>query len=387
MMDKFCARKTDLSQVKTPAFVVFEEALEHNLAILRRVMDQAEVRILLALKGFAMHHCFPLLRRTLKGTCASGPHEARLGRELFGGEVHAFAAAFSEADIREIAPLCDHLVFNSISQWRRFGKLARELNPALEFGLRCNPEHVETEVAIYDPCGPGSRLGIIREEFDETALEGISGLHFHTLCQMGADALERTLVHFEEKFGAFFDRIRWVNFGGGHHISRADYDVGHLIRILKDFKARHPHLEVYLEPGEAVALNAGILVASVLDLTRNHDIANAILDTSATCHMPDVLEMPYRPQIIDAGLPGEKAHTYRLGGLSCLAGDVIGDYSFDRPLDVGDRLVFLDMAIYSMVKTNTFNGMKLPSIYYGRKDGTLKLVREFGYEDFKNRLS
>ncbi|MDO3378946.1 carboxynorspermidine decarboxylase [Geoalkalibacter halelectricus] len=386
-MDHLCARKIDLNTLHTPAFVVFEEVLENNLAVLEKVMERSGARILLALKAFAMHHCFPLLNQTLKGTCGSGPHEVRLGREMFGGEVHGFAAGYSEEDIREMAPVCDHLVFNSISLWKRFGSLAKQLNPSLECGLRCNPEHVETEVPIYDPCGPGSRLGIIAEEFDETALEGVSGLHFHTLCQMGADALERTLFHFEKNFGRYLPRMHWVNFGGGHHITRPDYDAEHLIRIITDFRARHPHLTVYLEPGEAVALNAGILVASVLDLTRNRDTRNAVLDTSATCHMPDVLEMPYRPQIIGAGQPGEKAHTYRLGGLSCLAGDVIGDYSFDKPLAVGDRLVFLDMAIYSMVKTNTFNGVKLPSIYYGRRDGTLELVKKFGYEDFKNRLS
>jgi len=386
-MDRICAEKTDLSGVQTPAFVVFEEALGHNLAILQRVMDECGARILLALKAFGMHHCFPLLARTLKGTCASGPHEARLGKEFFPGEVHAFAAAFSEADIRETAPLCDHLVFNSISQWRRFGALARQLNPKLEFGLRCNPEHKETEVEIYDPCGAGSRLGIVVEEFDVAALNGISGLHFHTLCEKNADALERTLAVFEQKFGKYLAGMQWVNFGGGHHISRPDYDIERLIRVIQQFRARHPHLTIYLEPGEAVALNAGILIASVLDVTRNGEVHNVILDTSATCHMPDVLEMPYRPEIIGAGMPGDKSHSYRLGGLSCLAGDVIGDYSFARPLEIGDRLIFLDMAIYSMVKTNTFNGVKLPSIYYGRQDGNLEQVKAFGYEDFKGRLS
>jgi carboxynorspermidine decarboxylase len=386
-MDRICAKKTDLSGVQTPAFVVFEEALEHNLAILQRVMDESGAIILLALKGFSMYRCFPLLSKTLKGTCASGPHEAMLGHAFFPGEVHAFATAFSETDIRETAPLSDHLVFNSLSQWRRFGALAKQLNPRLDFGLRCNPEHRETEVEIYDPCAAGSRLGIIAEEFDPAALDGISGLHFHTLCQDNPAALERTLAAFEEKFGACLAQLRWVNFGGGHHITRADYDVEHLIRIIRGFRQRHPHLTVYLEPGEAVALNAGILIATVLDITRNHATRNAILDTSATCHMPDVLEMPYRPEIVGAGLPGEKAHTFRLGGLSCLAGDVIGDYSFDRPLEVGDRLVFLDMAIYSMVKTSTFNGVKLPAIYLGQKNGAVELVKKFGYEDFRSRLS
>jgi carboxyaminopropylagmatine decarboxylase len=386
-MDRICAGKTDLSGIETPAFVVFEEALEHNLAILQHVMDESGARILLALKAFSMQHCFPLLAKILKGTCASGPHEAMLGREFFPGEVHAFSAAFSEADIRETATLCDHLVFNSIAQWRRFGALAQQLNPKLEFGLRCNPEHRETEVEIYDPCGAGSRLGIVADEFDPAALVGISGLHFHTLCEKNADALERTLAVFEQKFGSYLAQLKWVNFGGGHHISRPDYDVDRLVRIIQEFRARYPHLTVYLEPGEAVALNAGILIASVLDVTRNGAVHNVILDTSATCHMPDVLEMPYRPEIIGAGLPGEKLHGYRLGGLSCLAGDVIGDYSFDKPLEIGDRLVFLDMAIYSMVKTNTFNGVKLASIWYGTKDGNVELVKSFGYDDFKGRLS
>ncbi len=386
-MDEQCALKTDLGGVKTPGFVVFEEALEHNLAILQTVMDRTGARILLAMKSFSMFHSFPLLSRTLKGTCASGPHEAMLGRECFPGEVHAFAAGFSEEDIRETAAVCDHLVFNSISQWRRFGKLAQEINPGLEFGLRCNPEHRETEVEIYDPCAAGSRLGIVRAEFTEEALAGISGLHFHTLCQKNSDALERTLAVFEDKFGQFLPQMSWVNFGGGHHITRKDYDVDRLVRLINGFKGRYPHLTVYLEPGEAVALNAGVLVASVLDITSNHGVANAILDTSATCHMPDVLEMPYRPEIIGAGEPGEKAHTYQLGGLSCLAGDILGRYSFDQPLEYGDRLIFLDMAIYSMVKTNTFNGVKLPSIYYARKDGAVELVRQFGYADFKGRLS
>jgi len=334
-----------------------------------------------------MHHCFPLLSQTLKGTCSSGPHEAMLARELFPGEVHVFATAFGEEDIREAAPISDHLVFNSFSQWRRFGALAKELNPELEIGLRCNPEWSETTVEIYDPSARGSRLGITIDEFDPACLTGISGFHFHNLCQDNSDSLERTLLAFEKKFGEFLAQVSWVNFGGGHHITRPGYDIDTLIRLINDFKGRYPHLTVYLEPGEAVALNAGVLVASVLDITQNNNVQNAILDVSATDHMPDVLEMPYRPEIIGAGLPGEKSHTYRLGGLSCLAGDVIGDYSFDKPLAYGDKLVFLDMAIYSMVKTNTFNGVKLPAICYARKNGPVELVKSFGYEDFKNRLS
>ncbi len=386
-MDKQLAPQIDLQNLKSPSFVVFEEALESNLAILKQVMDQSGARILLAQKAFSMHHCYPLLSQTLKGTCSSGPHEAMLARELFPGEVHVFATAFGEEDIREIAPISDHLVFNSFSQWRKFGPLAKELNPNLEFGLRCNPEWSETTVEIYDPCARGSRLGITADKFEPGCLEGISGLHFHTLCQDNSDSLERTLSAFEKNFGAYLNQLAWVNFGGGHHITRPDYDIEGLIRLITDFRNRYPHLTVYLEPGEAVALNAGALVASVLDITQNHNVQNAILDVSATDHMPDVLEMPYRPEIIGAGQPGEKKHTYRFGGLSCLAGDVIGEYSFDQPLAEGDKVIFLDMAIYSMVKTNTFNGVKLPSIYYARTNGRVELVKSFGYEDFKNRLS
>ncbi len=391
-MDQMCVKQFDLSGIHTPSFVVFEQALGHNLSILKQVMDQTGCEILLAMKCFSMYHTFPLLGTVLKGVCASGPHEARLGREHFGQQVHAFAAAFSEQDIRELSEVCDHLVFNSFSQWQRLGPLAKELNPDLKFGLRCNPEHSEGEVEIYDPCAAGSRLGIIKDEFDKIKapdpffLKEITGLHFHTLCEMNSDAFERTLAVFEVKFGEYLAGMEWVNFGGGHHITRADYDVERLVRVLRDFMQRHPHLTVYIEPGEAVALHAGVLVASVLDITQNHDTQNAILDTSATCHMPDVLEMPYRPTIIGAGQSGEKAHTYQLGGLSCLAGDVIGSYSFDEPLKIGDRLIFTDMAIYSMVKTNTFNGVKLPWIYYGRQDGSLQQVKQFGYDDFKGRL-
>ncbi len=386
-MDKQLAVKIDLQNIKSPAFVVFEEALKHNLAILQQVMDRSGAKILLAQKAFSMHRCFPLLSQTLKGTCSSGPHEAMLARELFPGEVHVFATAFGEEDIREVAPISDHLVFNSFSQWRKFGALAKELNPKLEFGLRCNPEWSETTVEIYDPCARGSRLGITADKFESDYLKGISGLHFHTLCQDDSDSLERTLAAFEKNFGPYLDQLSWVNFGGGHHITRPGYDINRLVQLITDFRNRHPHLTVYLEPGEAVALNAGVLVARVLDITLNHDVQNAILNVSATDHMPDVLEMPYRPEIIGAGLPGEKTYTYRLGGLSCLAGDVIGDYSFDRPLNEGDHLIFLDMAIYSMVKTNTFNGVKLPSIYYAQTNGNIELVKSFGYEDFKNRLS
>ncbi|MFZ7127417.1 MAG: carboxynorspermidine decarboxylase [Desulfobacterales bacterium] len=376
----------DPDRVPTPCFVVDESALRRNLKVLDSVQRRTGCRILLALKGFAMFRVFPLLRRTLDGVCASGPLEARLGREEFGKEVHAFAAAFSAADIDELVTLADHLVFNSFSQWERFRGRIEAASREISCGIRINPEHSEAATPIYDPCAPGSRLGVVRRHFEPDRLDGISGLHFHTLCEQNADALERTLAAIENSFGEFFHRMEWANFGGGHHITRPDYDVDRLCDIVNRFQDRYG-VRVYLEPGEAVALNAGILVATVLDIVH-HDMPIAILDTSACAHMPDVLEMPYRPEIAGAGRPGEKPHAYRLGGLTCLAGDVIGEYAFDAPLEVGTKLKFMDMAHYSMVKTNTFNGVRLPSIALFDPDSDrFEMVRRFGYTDYKNRLS
>jgi len=316
-------------------------------------------------------------------------NEARLGFEEFGGEVHCYSAAFKEEELREILKIADHVLFNSFSQWERFKPLAmaaKAERPQLHFGLRINPEHSEGDVPIYDPCAPCSRMGIPLSQFREDLLDGISGLHFHTLCQQDVPPLARTVSAVEEKFGKWLPQMEWVNFGGGHHISRTDYQVDDLIQLVKDFSQRH-NVQVYLEPGEAVAIHSGVLVAEVLDLTWN-TMPQAILDTSATCHMPDVLEMPYRADVIDAGMPDELAYTYRLGGMTCLAGDVIGDYSFDKPLQVGQRLLFDDMAHYTMVKTTTFNGINLPSIaIWDSRTDELNVVRNFGYEDFKQRLS
>lgn len=369
--------------IPTPCFVVSEAALRRNCETLAKVRARTGCKILLALKAFAMWRTFPLLRQYLDGVCASGPFEARLGREEFGGEVHVFAPAYSAHDIDELITVADHLVFNSCAQWQRH---RARVPHALACGLRVNPEHSEAPVPQYSPCGPGSRLGIVRSQLDEAALAGISGLHFHALCEQNADALERTLQAFEEKFGDLIPRMRWINFGGGHHITRADYDVALLCRCIEQFRARHGIGEIYLEPGEAVALNAGVLVASVLDVTYN-TMPLAILDTSASAHMPDVLEMPYRPAIVGAGAPGELAHTYRLGGLTCLAGDVIGDYSFAQPLRPGDRLVFLDMAHYSFVKTTMFNGVRHPALALEHDHGAVEIIRNFTYADFKQRLS
>ncbi len=383
--------------MKTPFFVVNEEKLIANLETLASVKERTGCKILLALKGFALWPMFPTIGKYLDGVCASSPWEARLGREEFGKEVHAFAAAYSEADFSELLELCDEIDFNSFAQWKKFKPLAERslrarLNlpgdpvPPAKFGLRINPEcsTQPEEHALYDPCAPKSRLGIRRADFEGQDLTGISGLHFHTLCEQNADALEITLAAVEETFGEFLPQMEWVNFGGGHHITREDYDIDRLCELINSFKAKYG-VQVILEPGEAVALNAGELVVSVLDVIDNGGPI-AILDCSCTCHMPDVLEMPYRPQITGAGQPGEKAHTVRLAGISCLAGDVIGDWSFDQPLKAGDRLEFLDMAHYTMVKTSFFNGIQHPSIAIQRGD-EIEVVREFTYQDYKNRLA
>lgn len=381
--------KLDLSRLPSPCFVVDEVAVERNLRILHHVQTASGAKVLAALKAFSMWSLAPLTANYLSGTCASGLHEARLGHEEYGGEVHVFAAAFSQEDIDELLTFAHHIVFNSCSQWLRFREqclTAQQQRPELQFGLRINPEHSEGAVPIYDPCAPGSRLGIPLSQLDETVLDGISGLHFHTLCEQGVEPLQRTVAAVEEKFGHLLPQMQWVNFGGGHHITADGYDVDGLIQLVQQFRQRH-QVEVYLEPGEAVAIGTGILSCEVLDITWNR-LDQAILDTSATCHMPDTLEMPYRPDITGAGLPDEKAHTYRLGGLTCLAGDVIGDYSFDQPLQVGQRLVFEDMSHYTMVKTTTFNGTKLPSLaIWNSETDELRVVKHFVYDDFKERLS
>ena len=332
------ACRFDPARVATPAFVVDEGLLADNLTVLGRVKARTGCRILLALKCFAMYRVFPQLAEVLDGVCCSSPHEARLGREEFGREVHSFAAAYSAADIEDLALTSDHLVFNSFAQKDRFMPLARQRAAAagrrLEFGLRINPEHSEGAVPLYDPCAPGSRLGIRRADFRTDRLDGISGLHWHNLCEQDADCLERTVAAVEHAFGDVLPRMAYVNFGGGHHITRPGYDLDLLVSIVNRFRERWG-VQVYLEPGEAVALNAGYLVATVLDVV-NADLPVAVIDASVPAHMPDVLEMPYRPHVIGAGEPGEKGWTCRIGGLSCLAGDVAGEYSFDRPLVAGD---------------------------------------------------
>lgn len=373
-----------LKALPTPCYVIDEAALIKNLETLSYVEKQTGCHVLLAQKAFSAYKVYPLIAKYISGTTASGIFEARLAHEEMGNrQVHVFSPAYKDEDFEELVKICDHIVFNSFSQWKHFRKKAME-HPEVEYGLRINPEYSEIETDIYNPCFTNSRLGITLANFEEDELDGISGLHFHTMCEQNSDTLERTLKMVVQRFGKYFRRMKWINFGGGHHITRPDYDVQRLINCINDIKNRYS-VQVYIEPGEAVALNAGWLVTSVLDLIKNNmDIA--IVDTSAACHMPDVLEMPYRPMIVGSGKAEELAFTYRLGAPTCLAGDVIGDYSFEKPLSIGDKLVFTDMAIYSMVKNNTFNGMPLPSIYLLKSNGNTELLKEFGYEDFKSRL-
>ncbi len=375
----------DPLQVPSPCFVVDQGAIERNLKILAGVQDRTGCKILLALKGFAMTRVFPLIRGYLPGVCASSPDEARLGREEFRGEVHSHAPAFSASDLDAHLQYCDHLVFNSFQQWRRFQGEVHACTSPPACGLRVNPQHSETEVALYDPCSPGSRLGISRQQFEGQSLEGISGLHIHTLCEKGADALARTATAFEKQFQEILPQMSWLNLGGGHLITAPDYDIDMLCGVIDHFRTSYD-LNIYLEPGEAIAINTGALVTTVLDVVEN-DGPIAILDTSVSCHMPDVLEMPYRPEIRGADLPGTLSHTYRLGGVSCLAGDMLGEYSFDKPLQPGDRLIIEDMSHYTMVKTTTFNGVRLPSIaLFKPKAGGAEIVRQFTYEDYRYRL-
>ena len=371
------------SELPSPAYVCEEELLEKNLKLLKYVQDEADVNILLALKGFAMHSTFDLCKKYLKGCCASGLHEAILAKEEFGLEVHTYSPAFKDEEIDEIISLSNHLVFNSINQVNRYKD--RAFNK-VSMGLRINPEYSSVEVDLYNPCAPFSRMGTTKENFDESVLEYLDGLHFHALCEQNVDALEGALANFERNFSQYFSKLKWVNFGGGHHITRADYDVAGLIKLLKNFKAKYPHLKVYLEPGEAIGWQTGYLVATVLDTFKN-GMNLAILDTSAEAHMPDTLAMPYRAMIRNSAEANEKKYTYRLGGNTCLSGDIIGDYSFDEPLKIGDKIILEDQIHYTMVKTTTFNGIKLPSIVLKTKENKYKIIRNFSYDDYKIRLS
>ncbi|MCL6285796.1 carboxynorspermidine decarboxylase [Ruegeria sp. 2012CJ41-6] len=374
-------RRFDLTRVPSPCFVVDEQAIERNLTILAEVGTRSGAHVLSALKAFSMFALAPLVRQHLGGTCASGIFEARLGREEYGGEVATFCAGYKDADLDEILALSDHIIFNSPAQKDRFATKTQAAN--VQVGLRINPEHSEGEVPKYDPCAPCSRLGTPVSQLTADTLAGVDGLHMHTLCEQGFEPLARTWAAVEPKLAPVLADLKWLNLGGGHHITRDDYDREALITFIRAIREKH-HLEVYLEPGEAVALDAGILVGEILDLPTN-GMDLAITDISATCHMPDVIEAPYRPALMDEA---ETGLTYRLGGPSCLAGDVIGDYTWAEPLQIGQRFAFLDQAHYSMVKTNTFNGVPLPAIaLWNSKTDALRIVKQFGYDDFKERLS
>lgn len=371
--------------IETPYWQLETALLEKNLEILAMVKKRANVKILLALKGYALWQSFPLVSKYLDGCCASGLHEAKLSHEKFGKELHTYSPAFKENEIEEIAKISHHLIFNSPSQFKRFSSLAKSHNPNLSLGLRVNPEYSQSPVELYNPCGLYSRLGTTIKNFDASLIEKIEGLHFHALCEQDSDALEEVLEAFEQNFGKYLKEMKWVNFGGGHHITKKDYNIKRLIKILNGFKDKYPHLEIYLEPGEAVGWETGTLVATVLDIVHNQ-IDIAILDISAEAHMPDTIIMPYRAEVRGAGEANIKAHTYRLAGNSCLAGDIMGDYSFDKPLKIGNQIIFEDQMHYTMVKATTFNGVPLPSIIIKNRDGSIEVVREFGYEDFRDRL-
>ena len=375
----------DISTLPTPSYLVDQRLLIKNLELLSSVKERTGCKILLAQKAFSMFSVYPLIAKYLDGVTSSGVMEARLGYEEMGKEVHTYAPAFADHEMDDVIRYSDHIVFNSFHQWNKFKDKVKNSGKQIECGLRLNPKYSEIDTDIYNPCFTGSRLGITPEQFQPDQLDGIDGLHFHTMCEQNSDTLERTLKGVDDTFGSYIKQMKGLNFGGGHHITRSDYDIETLIRCIQ-FAQDTYGVQVYLEPGEAVALNTGYLVSTVLDTIEN-GMHLAILDTSAACHMPDVLEMPYRPHIIGAGLPNEKTYTYRLGGPTCLAGDIIGDYSFDAPLKEGDKLIFCDMAHYTMVKNNTFNGMNLPSIALYSQENGLQIIKQFGYEDFKSRLS
>ena len=376
----------DVTMLPSPCYLVDERLLEKNLKILDCVQKESGAKIILATKAFSMFSTFPLIGKYLNGVTSSSLFEARLGYEEMGKEVHIFSPAYRMDEFNEIMKYSDHIIFNSFNQWKLYrDKVKNHKDKKIECGIRINPEYSEIETDIYNPCFENSRMGVTLENFEEDEFEGIDGLHFHTMCEQGADVLERTIKVVDEKFGKYIEKVKWINFGGGHHITREGYELEKLIDSILYIKNKY-NVDVYLEPGEAIALNAGFLVSTVLDIMKN-GMNIAILDTSAECYMPDVLAMPYRPYIIDSGMPNEYEYTYRFGGPTCLAGDIIGDYSFKEPLKIGDKLIFCDMAIYSMVKNNTFNGVNLPAIVKYSEENGLEVIKKFGYEDFKNRLS
>ena len=377
----------DYEKIPSPCYVMEERLLRKNLALIKRVKEEAGVNIILAFKAFALWKAFPIVREYIPYSTASSKFEARLAYEEMGSLAHTYSPAYTEADFPEITRYSSHITFNSLTQFERFYPMARaEAGHAVSCGLRVNPEYSDVATALYNPCAPGSRMGVVRDQLGDRLPEGVEGLHFHTLCESSSYDLEKTLAVFEERFGRYLPRLKWVNMGGGHLMTREGYDTAHLVRLLRAFRKRHPNLEVILEPGSAFAWRTGFLLATVVDIVENHGIRTAIIDASFTCHMPDCLEMPYKPAIRGASDAVAGKPTYRIGGNSCLSGDYMGDWSFDRPLAVGDRLIFEDMIHYTIVKTTMFNGIPHPSLAMWSADDRLVMFREFGYEDYKNRM-
>lgn len=378
------------NQIKMPAYILEEEKLRRNLSLIKGVADEAGIEIILAFKAFALWKTFPIFREYINSTTASSLSEARLAYEEFGAPAHTFSPAYTDLEIEDIARMSSHLTFNSLSQYSRHHTKAMETNSNLKLGVRVNPEYSEVGTDIYNPCAPGTRFGVLASQLPERLPEDISGFHCHCHCESGADVFQRTLVHIEEKFSKWFDQLEWINFGGGHLMTRKDYDIRLLIDILKDFKKRYPNLKVILEPGSAFAWQTGPLVSHVVDVVENKGIKTAILDVSFTCHMPDCLEMPYWPTVRGAetieGEYGKGENIYRLGGNSCLSGDWMQSWKFDHALQIGETVIFEDMIHYTTVKTCTFNGITHPDICLLKKNGELQVLRHFDYQDYKNRM-
>ena len=380
---------SDLKKVPSPCFVLDEARLRSNLQLIDRVQKEAGVSVILAFKGFAMWSAFPLVREYLPGATASSLSEARLCYEEMGVKAHTYSVAYLTGEFTRIMKYSSHITFNSLSQFRRFRGRVQRYPEHISMGIRVNPEWSPVETSLYNPADPKSRLGQTEENFKNGLPDGVEGLHFHVLCESSSHDLEKVLGYFEAKFGHFLPQLKWVNFGGGHLMTRKGYDVDHLISVLKAFKKRYPNLQVIMEPGSAVAWDTGVLVSTVVDIIKNHGVRTALLDVSFTAHMPDTLEMPYRPRVRGASSEPVKAdkHRYRLGGVSCLSGDYMEEYAFPAPLKLGQRIIFEDMIHYTMVKTTTFNGVTHPSIAIMHENGQLEVVRKFGYKDYKNRLS
>ncbi len=375
-----------LATIPSPCFVLEEQLLGRNLTIFDRVQKAAPIKVMLALKGFSLFHSFPQIRQTLKGASASSLWEARLAAEEFGTEVHVYSTAYRSEDVPEILTYASHMTFNSVTQWQQFSQQVAAHTPKPSAGLRINPEYSPVKTALYNPCAPGSRLGVTAAQLGDVLPAGIDGFLSHNLCESDSLALEKTIANIEQLFGKFLPQLKWLNFGGGHLMTRQDYDVDHAIDLLNAFHDRHPHIQLIMEPGSAIAWETGFLVGKVLDLIPTDDLINVMLDVSFTAHMPDCLEMPYKPVIRGAHEPQAGETIYRMGGSSCLAGDFLGDYAFDQELAVGDRLIFEDMMHYTMVKTSMFNGVVHPSIGRIDQDGNFKLWREFDYADYRSRL-